>query len=119
MSTHADQLKAARALIARGWCQGAAAKDRKGVNVACDDPTAVCHCVIGAINAAAPQIDDAIVCTSLLLIAVGVKSETELIEWHDAYERTQADVLKAFDKAICDADFPGVDIDRVHRREQA
>lgn len=57
-----------------------------------------CCCVMGAFVAVCPT-DIAFHC-SLFRRAAGVPDEMPLSEWNDAPERTHAEVLAAFDKAI-------------------
>ena len=109
-------LRKARALIAAGWCQNADAVEHPGGPVE--------HCAVGAVRAAAawgkpgafnsrlePAVEAA---ASVLLESTGeavlyrdVGSlhgdafDTQLLSrWNDNGERTQAEVITAFDRAI-------------------
>lgn len=88
----ADKLDEARALIEKGWCQRAFAKDANGKKVFSWHPSAVCWCAIGAINATEPNNGGP---WRYLEKVVGRSPDT----WNDAPERTQAEVIEAFRKA--------------------
>lgn len=92
MSAVADNLREAKALIERGWCRGDYAKDANGCSVYEDNPSAICWCASGAINAKAGYVE-----RRVFSQAIGT---TCIPGWNDAPERTQAEVLAAFDKAI-------------------
>lgn len=87
----------ARERIARGWAQGNFAYNAEGDRVGSSDPEACKWCVVGAIYATTDRPflrQDA-------MSAVAVHSKTGALPiWNDAPERTQADVLAAFDRAI-------------------
>ena len=101
-------LKEARALVAKGWTQGAYMRAADGENVWPNYKRAVCFCVMGAISlAAAPyeSLDDEdepnpirYMAAKALINANDI--QCTISEWNDAPERTQAEVLAAFDKAI-------------------
>jgi hypothetical protein len=93
VSAIADKLCEARALIERGWCQIDQARDALGRDCDPHDPKAVCWCVYGAFNA----VDAPNEALKPLQLATG---EILLANWNDAPERTQAEVLAAFDRAI-------------------
>jgi hypothetical protein len=95
MSAVADKLREARKLIERGWCRNIQAMDKLGRDVDPHDPEAVCWCVYGALGAVDAINDDNVL--RPLKRAVG---SPQLANWNDASERTQAEVLAAFDKAI-------------------
>lgn len=93
-STAKEGLMAARALIARGWTQHAAARTANGETLSpeqCASETAVCWCTFGALRAVGSMEAD----KALRTIIGG-----PLTEWNDDPDRTQAQVLAAFDKAI-------------------
>jgi hypothetical protein len=92
----ADKLREARALIERGWTQGANARDEMGDRLFVDTDEAVCFCMMGAIIAAVPP-DQLLAAEHLLKRAV---NDEGVEYWNDAPERTQSEVLAAFDKAI-------------------
>lgn len=94
--TIADDLKAARALVNEGWCQGDLADAHGGV------------CAIGALN---------LICVGSVYISVGGYPRRDaavdalkrllmpgqyLHEFNDASTTTQQDVLSLFDKALAE-----------------
>jgi hypothetical protein len=91
-ATIADKLDEARALIEKGWCQGAF--ERRG-----------CFCLYGAISQVTLGQADADSRSTepleeLVAKAINDGSESwELARWNDAYGRTQAEVIEAFRKA--------------------
>lgn len=98
MSAVAEKLREARALVERGWTQEAYARNASGddledVDGEFDDTEPVCWCMAGAMMKAGLE-DEA---DKFVLDAIG---ERYIPEWNDAPERTQAEVLAAFDKAI-------------------
>jgi hypothetical protein len=78
-------LREARALIERGWCQH-------------DMRNGDCVCIRGALLFTFRRWDLEMEADKLLKVATGFQGY--LGDWNDAPERTQADVLAAFDKAI-------------------
>ena len=91
--TTLEILTAARALVARGWCQNASARDTNDCDVHYLSPSAVRFCMSGALAVATAnnfEFDKA-----KNYIGVGF-----IPYWNDAPERTQADVLAAFDAAV-------------------
>lgn len=94
MNDTVEKLKAARALIERGWCQGEYAKDADGEAVGVREPRAVAWCVRGACYAANVS--------ALPLYDV----QRDLTNWNDHPGRTQAEVLNLFDEAIALATNP-------------
>jgi hypothetical protein len=104
----ADKLREARALIEKGWTQDYFAKDAKG-RPDYYDPSSplVCYCSLGAISTAVRGYPDADanVCEvreyeNFLAKAIGKSGPVGIAEWNDDPDRTQAEVLAAFDKAI-------------------
>jgi hypothetical protein len=92
----ATKLREARALIERGWTQGGYARTVGGRIIGPKEAKASCWCSLGAIFAVT-DVDDCY----LVANAVEDAAETEnIVHWNDAPERTQADVLAAFDRAI-------------------
>ncbi len=87
----ADTLDKARALIEKGWIQGAYAFEG-------------CYCALGAIEAAAQAFTwrDVPLVLAPLELAVGRKAgigNNEIAGWNDDPERTQAEVVQAFKEA--------------------
>lgn len=93
--TPSEILKAARQKITppEAWTKRAAARDHLGATVFADDKTAVCWCSIGAVWATAYLCDEA--ASYLDEVAGGA-----ITLFNDAPERTHAEVLAAFDRAI-------------------
>jgi hypothetical protein len=92
----AEKLDEARKLIERGWCQGEyafyageAIADDADITVDCD-----CYCAIGALRAVCG--DNFTAAHHYLARAVG---DSQTLDWNDAPERTQAEVIEAFRKA--------------------
>lgn len=73
-------LKRARALVEKGWTQGAY-------------HNAGCYCARGALNTAAPLVP-------LDWRLVGPDSDHGLVHWNDMQGRTQAEVIAMFDNSI-------------------
>lgn len=95
MTDIATKLREARALIERGWCQGRMSTADGSV------------CIRGAILDAFYDADLAEEKRADGLLKSAVGFDGYLGDWNDAPERTQAEVLAAFDKAIELADAPG------------
>lgn len=93
-------LLATRAVIAKGWCQEACAKDASGCTVPSASHRAVSWCLIGATyNVDLPEqrrvnVDEAL-CSAL--------GNDALSDWNDTDNRTQEEVLALIDKAIANA----------------
>lgn len=102
MSAIADKLREARALIERGWTQGQYARDVHGEGTDFLKHEAVCFCAAGAIGAANEHWPNSgLPGMALLSLAVGGDgTETDILIWNDAKERSHAEVLAAFDQAI-------------------
>ena len=99
--TSREILVAARAKVAQGWTQHAAARRADGALSMTKSKDAVCWCAVGAINAVATCTGD----VDLALKVIGVELGHGLILFNDTPGRTQAEVLAVFDRAIarCDA----------------
>lgn len=96
--TTSEVLIAARAKVAAGWTQGAPGRDAAG-NPADVMTQAVCWCAIGACYAAASEnyLGEA----EQAIFALKAVVPLNLISiFNDATDRTQADVLEVFDRAI-------------------
>ena len=100
MTTTTTVLVAARAKIASGWTQGAMARDADGEPCSVMAVKAVAWCSDGAVKYAAE--DDAAWWEALkrLSAAAGLRDSNELIIWQDVAERTHAEMLELFDRAI-------------------
>lgn len=97
MSDVAEKLREARKLIEQGWTKGWFVEQHEA-----DGP--ICYCVYGALNQvvvgdAEADTTETDAAAKLLGRAVG-QTFLSLATWNDAPERTQAEVLAAFDRAI-------------------
>ena len=92
-------LENARALVANGWTQGAFARTESGL--ICDDvmhDRATSFCILGAIERSAQNwFEDT---SARKIMRKATDERITLGCWNDAPERTQAEVLAAFDRAI-------------------
>lgn len=96
-----DDLRAARELVAAGWCQGESALGKRGNIVSIFDDHAVAFCASGACERAASRRDEMTEHSERLHFALlAVIQVDDVAEWNDAPERTQADVVAAFTAAI-------------------
>jgi hypothetical protein len=97
----------ARELVSRGWCQGAEAEDERGGPVVPWSADARRWSALGALVATAGGPDALVnggpslerVATAALALGLAAGVET-LKEWNDAPERTRAEVLAVFDRAV-------------------
>lgn len=101
MTTTRDTLVAARALIAEPgmWTQRAFARNANGLPVSDSYGLATCWCSVGAIRVASKR-SSVRADTASALVRRGIGNPESLAEWNDAPERTHAEVLEAFDRAI-------------------
>ena len=118
MSQAAHLLTEARALIERGWTQGASARDKNGDVVSVASVRAVCWCPLGAIRSVTRGLDNAAVLDQnlrarfTLACPVYINHSASysgaawfsIAAWNDEHTTTQDDVLSAFTKAIHDAE---------------
>ena len=104
MNHKRNVLKRARAKIAQGWTQGAAARLRDGTAAGSADPDAASWCAMGAIYCSAVEMlpyNEAMCADAAAFGALGRSLGFPSIpEWNDAEGRTKAEVLAAFDAAI-------------------
>lgn len=101
MNNITDILVKAKALIdtPEKWIKGSNAEDGNGVVVSLEDKRAVCFCTVGAVLRVSEDIG--VECAALDLLYSFVKGEYDDIpEWNDTYNRTHAEVMAVFDKAI-------------------
>lgn len=91
-----ETLRKARELLTPegAWIQGTAARAADRQQVEPDGSNAVCWCSMGALSASG----DWVRARTLLLRSIG--GSRSLVDWNDAPERTHAEVLAAFDRAI-------------------
>lgn len=101
-----DNLRAARALVARGWCKHYMAEDASGKPVGVDDFNTMRpakFCLIGAcyaVGSVGAHTDE----RQYLRRVLRVEWEGD---WNDVPGRTQAEVLAKFDEAIALAESEG------------
>jgi len=87
-----EKLKAARALLAKGWCQCSYANDKHGRQVGSYSHEAVEFCISGALGRVDGDID--------LHRIVERVTEYSIPVYNDRPGRTQDEVLAVMDKAI-------------------
>lgn len=100
MSAVADKLREARALIERGWTQGAFARNGSGHAVTYESGDASCFCVAGALLRATNGFSE----FERAVAALHAVTRKAIHKWNDAPRRTKAEVVAALDKAIQLAD---------------
>ena len=102
MKTTLEILTGARALIQEGWTQHSYGRDAEGIP--CRDlADATCFCAIGALimtDRGAKPSENCNKATLLLTQEIPPEFYSRLDDWNDRPERTQAEVLAAFDRAI-------------------
>lgn len=113
-TTTRDVLVRARGLIEQGWCQGVGARDARGHEVGALMREACSWCTLGALSRALDLSNtdaygvDYTRAREAIADAIGRDCDggRAIAVWNDHRERTQADVLAAFDRAIaaCEAD---------------
>lgn len=89
MSETVEILRDARALVAKGWCQGAYRRTIDGVE---------CFCAVGAMDKASDGRELAFRRASEVLESVIVPDF--ITTWNDADGQTQDEVVAGFDRAI-------------------
>lgn len=95
--TPTEILRAARAKVEAGWCQGPCAIDANGEAVGVNDVRACKWCMFGAINC---FVDGYSTAERLLNDVVVSMGHIGFINFNEAPDRTQQEVLAAFDRAI-------------------
>lgn len=102
--TPAEILREARALIdaPEKWTQGEWARDSHGDASSPDDSDCECFCIEGAIWRVARGRNNlpAMKTARLFWVANGLSCRTDIPKFNDAAERTHAEVMAAFDRAI-------------------
>jgi hypothetical protein len=99
MSSVVEVLTRARALVERGWTQRASARNERGEIVAAASDDACSWCAMAALAFAAngaPYYP----AHMALRAAIFGREGGPIPRWNDAPERTQAEVVAAFDRAI-------------------
>jgi hypothetical protein len=112
MKTVKQVLIEARGLVEKGWCQGTFARTASGEEAHSISPDAHSHCALGAVRAvtlpAFPFIEARVAArealASFLPPAEDQDAQDQIVVFNDAPERTQADVLALFDRAIAAAE---------------
>ncbi len=101
--TPKEILIAARAKIEapERWTQGEYARNKRGGCVDENSPSAACWCIVGAIGSVSMEQQHA--AWGPLIAAIGGPANLHIPNWNDAPERTHAEVLAAFDRAIAAA----------------
>lgn len=98
----AADLRAARALVEKGWCQGESALDKNGCLAPLfdrDPPAYVC--MGGACDRVAHQSLLSFVRVTRMHDAIlRVIRADDIVEWNDHPKRTKRAVVAAFDRAI-------------------
>ena len=101
-----EALRKARELLTPegAWTKRKAARDRLGNEVYAADPDAVCYCSYGAIwhFELSGSLEDRL--EDFLFQAI---DGLPIAQWNDADNRTHAEVLAAFDRAIALAEAAG------------
>lgn len=98
MGAVADKLREARALIERGWTQGWFARTAAGNDCWYSAKEASCWCVTGALFRVAISVREESRLAGTFLAAIDTTDG--IAGWNDVPDRTQAEVLAAFDRAI-------------------
>ena len=102
-----DILMGARALIRKGWCQHNNAEDQDGDGVEVSHKFAKKFCPHGALCRVAGSAnpvtwyEGVLEAFSAFRHAIG---DVDIATWNDRKDRTKAQVLEAFDKAIQEAE---------------
>ena len=93
-----ETLRKARELLTPegAWGQGRDAENAAGLPCSPGDEGAVCWCSYGAMNRAG-QAEKA---RPFFMAATGADDYAGVVGWNDAPDRTHAEVLAAFDRAI-------------------
>lgn len=107
-----ELLTRARERIAKGWTQDVAARDWQGRAVPARSAEASAWCALGACEAGSEYRDDTAYCNAAFelmraLLADGpppMEPELYVAAWNDALDRTQAEVLALYDRAILAAE---------------
>lgn len=93
-------LQKARALVARGWTRHVLAKNARGKLVDSSSRTAVCFCAMGAFYRAGGLHSEERRKAQAVFTTANDLNATGISAWNDKRWRTQAQVVRAFDKAI-------------------
>ena len=91
-------LEEARRLCAVGWTQRVGARDKNSNTVSTKSPDAVYFCLWGSIYRAENSHTGQRAYGAIVESIGGINPDP--VEWNDAPDRTQADVLALFDRTI-------------------
>lgn len=97
-----DLLVRARERIEQGWTKGANARDSYGEEISSDSPAACQWCAQGAIMAEGVErcLELSAVCCLDHELSNVASEWSWVASWSDEPERTKADVLALYDRAI-------------------
>ena len=104
-STH-ELLIAAKNLISdpNHWTKNVGARNERGTHVLSSHPSAVCFCMLGALNAAAhrnrPQFDRMNLRDASVKLLQVIPDSPMISMFNDRPSTTHSDVMKVFDDAI-------------------
>lgn len=99
MNTELEHLKKMRDLLAKGWTQGALARNRSGRKVRVKSNKAASFCIMGAHYHVRRMTSGKTMLDALFIAAVELNIPS-LTSWNDARNRTQSEVLALIDRAI-------------------
>ncbi len=115
-------LEKARELMRRGWCKYASARTRDGLETYPSDQHAVSFCASGACErvvsdqhySSTKTFPASVDYNAAMMFLCGALRTNSIPEWNDDPDRTKAQVLVAFDRAIADlSDVPDVVPDEI------
>lgn len=92
VTTVAEELDKARALVEQGWTQGQFARDKNGQMVDPRSEMAVSWCAAGALDRAEASKE----AFDAFYEAISARL---IVDWNDAFWRTQSQVIDAFKRA--------------------
>lgn len=95
-----ELLTQSRALIEKGWCQNTNARSAKNRPVSASSPKAVNFCALGAITAVWLKSSNSTSSFNEAMRALNFVVGGHVPTWNDMPERTQDEVLAAYDCAI-------------------
>ena len=84
--------------VARGWCQGAYAKDKDGYSIPPCDLGAVKWCLVGGIQASNELPSESLL-TNAVDLCRKLTGGLSLTTWNDSPGRTQAQVVELLQEA--------------------
>lgn len=96
-----EQLMAARALLASGWCQHEMAVDGDGLACNLRDARARSWCMTGAMRRVGIELASPAESLVANVVAERLPTRTfRIVNYNDEYGRTQGEILAALDAAI-------------------